>query len=80
VPPNTLDEIRRDLARLTVVREQIEAIEHDRLARQQQAGCTATYWATRLPPEASARASACAIATGSSTSFGQIKVSVRKRP
>ncbi|MGH7120689.1 MAG: IS110 family transposase [Acetobacteraceae bacterium] len=37
LPPNTLDEIRRDLARLTVVREQIEAIERDRLARLQKA-------------------------------------------
>jgi transposase len=37
LPPNTLDEIRRDLARLAVVREQIEAIERDRLARLQQA-------------------------------------------
>lgn len=37
LPPNTLDEIRRDLARLAIVREQIEAIERDRLARLQQA-------------------------------------------
>jgi transposase len=37
LPPNTLDEIRRDLARLAMVREQIEAIERDRLARLQQA-------------------------------------------
>ena len=37
LPPNTLDEIRRDLARLAVVREQIESIERDRLARLQQA-------------------------------------------
>ena len=37
LPPNTLDEIRRDLARLAVVREEIEAIERDRLARLQQA-------------------------------------------
>jgi transposase len=37
LPPNTLDEIRRDLARLAVVREQIEAIERNRLARLQQA-------------------------------------------
>lgn len=37
LPPNTLDELRRDLARLAVVREQIEAIERDRLARLQQA-------------------------------------------
>jgi transposase len=36
LPRNTLDEIRRDLARLAVVREQIEAIERDRLARLQQ--------------------------------------------
>lgn len=37
LPPNTLDEMRRDLTRLAVVREQIEAIERDRLARLQQA-------------------------------------------
>jgi transposase len=37
LPPNTLEEIRRDLARLAVVREQIEAIERDRLERLQQA-------------------------------------------
>jgi transposase len=37
LPPNTMEEIRRDLARLAVVREQIEAIERDRLARLQQA-------------------------------------------
>lgn len=36
LPPNTMDEIRRDLARLAVVREQIEAIERERLARLQQ--------------------------------------------
>jgi len=37
LPPNTLDEIRRDLARLAVVREQIEAIERDRCTRLEQA-------------------------------------------
>jgi transposase len=37
LPPNTLDEIRRDLARLAVVREQIEAIERDRRTRLEQA-------------------------------------------
>lgn len=37
LPPNTMDEMRRDLARLAVVREQIETIERDRLARLQQA-------------------------------------------
>jgi transposase len=37
LPPNTLDEIRRDLARLAVVRKQIDAIERDRQARVEQA-------------------------------------------
>jgi transposase len=37
IPPNTLDEIRRDLARLAMVREQIESIEQARLARIEQA-------------------------------------------
>ena len=33
IPPNTLDEIRRDLARLAMVREQIDLIEQARLER-----------------------------------------------
>jgi transposase len=33
IPPNTLDEIRRDLARLAILREQIQAIEQARLKR-----------------------------------------------
>lgn len=37
IPANTLDEIRRDLARLAVVREQMGAIEQARLARLAQA-------------------------------------------
>ena len=37
IPPNTLDEIRRDLARLAMVREQIDGIEQARLARIEQA-------------------------------------------
>jgi len=37
IPPNTLDEIRRDLARLAIVREQIDAIEQARLTRIEQA-------------------------------------------
>jgi transposase len=37
IPPNTLDEFRRDLARLKVVREQIDAIERARLERLEQA-------------------------------------------
>ena len=37
IPPNTLNEIRRDLARLAMVREQIDLIEQARLARIEQA-------------------------------------------
>jgi transposase len=37
IPPNTLDEIRRDLARLAIIREQIDAIERARLKRLGQA-------------------------------------------
>jgi transposase len=37
LPPNTLAELRRDLARLALLREQIEAIETARLARLKQA-------------------------------------------
>jgi transposase len=37
IPPNTADEIRRDMARLAMVREQIDLIEHARLARIEQA-------------------------------------------
>jgi len=37
IPPNTLDEIRRDMARLAVVRGQIEEIERARLERLEQA-------------------------------------------
>ena len=33
IPPKTLDEIRRDLARLAILREQIQAIEQARLKR-----------------------------------------------
>ena len=33
IPPNTLEEIRRDLARLAILREQIKAIEQARLKR-----------------------------------------------
>jgi transposase len=41
IPPNTLDEMRRDLARLSIVREQIKAIEESRLMRLEQAPQTA---------------------------------------
>lgn len=37
IPPNTLEEIRRDLARLAMVRAQIDLIEQTRLVRIEQA-------------------------------------------
>jgi transposase len=37
IPPSTLDEFRRDLARLALVRNQIETIERDRLEHLKQA-------------------------------------------
>ena len=37
IPPNTLDEMRRDLARLAVIREQIAGIERARLERLNKA-------------------------------------------
>ena len=48
IPPNTLDEIRRDLARLAMVREQIEGIEQARLARIEQAPQTGPNAMVRL--------------------------------
>jgi len=36
IPPNTLDEMRRDLARLAILREQIAAVEQARLDRLEQ--------------------------------------------
>jgi transposase len=37
IPPNTLDEMQRDLVRLALIREQIKAIEQARLARLEKA-------------------------------------------
>lgn len=37
IPPNTLDEMQRDLTRLALIREQIKAIEQARLTRLEQA-------------------------------------------
>ena len=48
IPPNTLDEIRRDLARLAMVREQIDGIEQARLARIKQAPQTGPNAMVRL--------------------------------
>ena len=48
IPPNTLEEIRRDLARLAMVREQIEVIEQARLARIDQAPNTGPNAMVRL--------------------------------
>ena len=48
IPPNTLAEFRRDLARLAMVREQIEAIEQARLERLEQAPQTGPHAMVRL--------------------------------
>ena len=48
IPPNTLDEMRRDLARLAILREQIKAIEQARLERLQQAPDTGPNAMIRL--------------------------------
>jgi transposase len=48
IPPNTLDEIRRDLARLAMLREQIGMIEQARLARIEQAPKTGPDAMVRL--------------------------------
>jgi transposase len=48
IPPHTLDEFRRDLARLALVRDQIEIIESARLERLEQAPPTGTNAMVRL--------------------------------
>ncbi|KAA3451628.1 IS110 family transposase [Mesorhizobium sp. SARCC-RB16n] len=48
IPPNTLDEIRRDMDRLAVVREQINAIEMARLARLEKAPAAGPHAMVRL--------------------------------
>ncbi len=48
IPPNSLDEIRRDLARLAMVREQIDLIEQARLERIEQAPETGPNAMVRL--------------------------------
>jgi transposase len=48
IPPNTLDEMRRDIARLTMVRDQIKAIEQARLKRPEQAPQTGPDAIVRL--------------------------------
>src|SRR3954453_1908965 len=48
IPPNMLEEFRRDLARLAMVREQISAIEQARLDRLEQAPKTGPHAMVRL--------------------------------
>src|SRR3954454_8059519 len=48
IPPNTLDEIRRDMDRLAVVREQIDGIERARLARLENAPAAGPHAMVRL--------------------------------
>jgi len=43
LPPNTLDELRRDMARLQLIREQIKAIEQARLVRLRKAPQAGTH-------------------------------------
>ena len=48
IPINTLDEFRRDFARLALVREQIDAIERTRIARLEAAPKTGPHAMVRL--------------------------------
>jgi transposase len=48
IPPNTLDEIRRDIARLAIVRDQIKAIEQARLEHLEQVPQTGPNAMVRL--------------------------------
>lgn len=48
IPPNLLDEIRRDLVRLAMIREQIDDIEQARLKRLEQAPPEGTHAMVRL--------------------------------
>lgn len=48
IPPNTLDEIRRDMDRLAVVREQINAIEMARIERLEKAPAAGPHTMVRL--------------------------------
>ena len=48
LPPNTVDELRRDMARLAMVCEQIKALEQARLANLEQALGTGSHAMVRL--------------------------------
>jgi transposase len=48
IPPNMLDELRRDMARLAWVRQQINAIEQARLERLEQAPSTGPHAMVRM--------------------------------
>ena len=48
IPPNTLDEMRRDLIRLALLREQIKAIEQARLVRLERAPPTGPNTMVRM--------------------------------
>jgi transposase len=48
IPPNMLEELRRDMARLAWVREQINAIEQARLERLEQAPSTGPHAMVRM--------------------------------
>jgi transposase len=48
IPPNTLDEMQRDMTRLALIREQIKAIELSRMARLEQAPQTGSNAMIRM--------------------------------
>jgi transposase len=48
IPPNMLDEIQRDIARLAMVREQVDAIERARIVRLEQAPAAGPHAMVRL--------------------------------
>jgi transposase len=51
VPANMLDEIRRDTARLAMVREYVDAIERTRLVRLEQAPAAGLSSVLRFTPK-----------------------------
>ena len=61
LPPNMLEEMRRDMTRLALVRDQVVAIEQARLARLEQTPASGPQ-ATLRPPGGSAGAARCSSA------------------
>jgi hypothetical protein len=66
LPPNTVDELRRDMARLAMVCEQIKALEQARLANLEQAPGTG--------PPAMVRLIASVIGVGIDAGYGSAEM------